>query len=322
MRFRGQHQRTAPVDRRRSMGRGRAGGGRRTSLFGLTGGLWFAGPLARAHVLGAPSHAHLVYPWSFEPWVLVCLGLSGAFYGVGLMRLWRHAGRGRGIDLWPVASFCLGWLVLAIALVSPLDLLGSRLFSAHMVQHELLMIVAAPLLVLGRPLAVWAWALPRAARRPVGAFFRQPAWRIPWRVLTAAPVAWALHALALWLWHVPVLFEAALHNEVVHAFQHLAFLLTALVFWWSVLEPTTRRASALAMLSLFTTMVHSGALGALLALARSAWYPSYFDSAAAFGLTPLEDQQIGGLVMWIPAALVYIIAMLWLAQRWMRSATR
>lgn len=261
-------------------------------------------------------------PWSFEPWVLVLLALSAGLYALGLLRLWRHAGRGRGVRPSQALVYTAGWLVLVMALVSPLDPLGSDLFVAHMVQHELLMIVAAPLLVMGRPLAVWAWALPFEWRRATGHFFHAPAWRVPWLVVTGPLAAWVLHALALWLWHVPAFFEAALANEAVHAFQHTAFLLTALLFWWSVLGAATRNEQGIALLSLFTTMVHTGALGALLTLASSVWYPSYAATAPAFGLTALEDQQLGGLVMWVPAGLVYVICGLALAARWISGPKR
>jgi putative membrane protein len=271
---------------------------------------------AMAHdVADAPGTAAAA-AWPFEPWLLACLALSAALYARGVGRLWRHAGTGRGVTPARVAAFAGGWLVLGLAVATPLDPLGNRLFLAHMVQHELLMIVAAPLLVLGRPLAVWAWALPIGGRRTLGGFFRRPGWRVPWRLATGALGAWLLHALALWLWHVPALFEAALANEAVHALQHSSFLLTALLFWWSVLGARTRSARGVAVLSLFTTMVHTGALGALLTLSPVAWYPSYAASAPAFGLDALEDQQLGGLVMWVPAGLVYVVCGLVLAALW------
>jgi putative membrane protein len=271
---------------------------------------------AFAHALHPHAAAAHALPWSFEPWVLCCLGSSAVLYAVGLVRLWGRAGAGRGVRRIQASAYAAGSLVLVVALVSPLDPLGSELFSAHMVQHELLMIVAAPLLVLGRPLAVWTWALPFQWRGAVGQFFHRPAWRVPWLFLTGALAAWVLHALALWLWHVPALFEAALANEAVHALQHIAFLLTALVFWWSVLGATTRKDQGIALLSLFTTMVHTGALGALLTLSATAWYPSYAATAPAWGLDALEDQQFGGLVMWVPAGLIYVVCGLVLGARW------
>lgn len=274
---------------------------------------------ASAHALGQRPDEAWSLPWSFEPWVIICLCASGALYAVGLLRLWAHAGAARGVSTVQMAAFAAGWLVLVLALVTPLDPLGSQLFSAHMVQHELLMIVAAPLLVLGRPLAVWTWALPFQWRRAAGHFFHAPAWRIPWLIVTGPFVAWVLHALALWLWHLPSLFDAALSNEAVHALQHSAFLLTALLFWWSIFGSASRKERGIALLSLFTTMVHTGALGALLTLSKTPWYPSYFATAPIYGLNALEDQQLGGLIMWIPAGLIYIVCGLALASRWIAT---
>jgi putative membrane protein len=273
--------------------------------------LTLAAPAAIAHAGGplpggpAPSLWH----WSLEPWVLVLLALSAGGYALGVLRLWRNAGVGRGIGGTQTFAFAGGWLALVLALVSPLDGLGEHLFSAHMVQHEVLMLVAAPLLVLGRPLAAWTWALSPSHRQLVGRWTRVRWWAATWALLTDPLAAWALHALALWLWHVPSWFEAALHNEGLHALQHASFLGTALLFWWSALGVDARsRSSGLAMLYLFTTMLHTGALGALLTLAPTPWYPSYATATGALGLDPVEDQQLGGLVMWVPGSLAYLVA--------------
>ena len=261
--------------------------------------------------------------WSVEPWVVCLLVLSGALYALGVVRLWRHAGTGRGVQSRQAMAFAAGWLALVVALASPLDPLGGRLFTAHMVQHEVLMIVAAPLLVLGRPLAAWAWALPIEGRRAFGRVFRTPAWSGPWVVVTGPLAAWTLHALALWLWHIPAWFDFALAHDAVHAAQHAAFLFTALLFWWSVLGATTASDRGIALLSLFTTMVHTGALGALLTLSPTPWYASYLATAPGLGFDPLEDQQLGGLIMWVPAGLVYLGCALVLATRWLHGpATR
>ncbi|MEO8925455.1 MAG: cytochrome c oxidase assembly protein [Caldimonas sp.] len=279
--------------------------------------------VAAAHAVSVDDGVAWHWHWSWEPWVVACLAISAVLYAIGVGRLWAHAGTGRGVSAQQVGNFVLGWLILVLALLSPPDSLGDKLFSAHMIQHELLMIAAAPLLVLGRPLAVWVWALPYSWRRSVGAFFHASGWRIPWLFITGPVVAWVFHALALWLWHIPALFEAALRNEGVHTLQHISFLGTALIFWWSVLGTPSRSASALALLSIFTTMVHTGALGAILTLSRTPWYPSYADTTFQFGVTPLQDQQIGGLVMWVPAGFVYIACGLAVAIRlFNRSAPR
>ena len=266
---------------------------------------------ALAHAAGAAEAGR-----GAEPWLIVLLACSPLLYGVGIGRLWTQAGRSRGITTLQVAAFAAGWLALVFALATPLDEIGARLFAAHMVQHELLMIVAAPLLVLGRPLAAWTWALAPRARHAVGraARWRWLAWL--WTRITDPVAAWGLHALALWAWHVPQLFDAALHHEWVHILQHASFLGTALLFWWTVLggDPRSGR-SGFALASVFTTMMHTGALGALLTFASAPWYQAYALSGSVHGLTPVEDQQLGGLVMWIPGGTAYLVAGLFLVAR-------
>ncbi len=258
-------------------------------------------------------------PWAFESWEVFLLGASALLYGAGLWRLWQRAGSGRGVSPAQALAFAAGWISLVAALLSPLDTLCEALFSAHMVQHELLMLVAAPLVVISRPLGAWLWAFPPAWRGAVGGVFHHQRWRRPWLLLTAPLWAWTLHALALWLWHLPVLFEAALHHDTLHALQHLCFLGTALIFWWSILRSQSRRGRGVALLSLFTTFVYTGVLGALFTLSNVVWYPSYAVSASHFGLNALQDQQLGGIVMWVPSGFVYLLCALVLGARWLRE---
>jgi putative membrane protein len=149
---------------------------------------------------------------------------------------WSQAGVGHGLGRRPVTVFTLGWLTLTLtlALLGPLDRWAGESFAAHMLQHELLMLAAAPLLVLGRPLAAWAWALPPAARSAVAAVLRTSAWRSVWGSISGPTGAGALHALALWGWHVPAWFVLAATPPGWHALQHFSFLVTALLFWWAV----------------------------------------------------------------------------------------
>jgi len=282
-----------------------------------------------AHVLD-PSHdpssvaGGSALAWSLEPWVVALLVLSLGLYLAGFVRLRaRSTGQARALRRRQAMAFVGGWITLAVALVSPLDTLASALFSAHMVQHEMLMIVAAPLCVLGRPIGVWLWAFPRHWRLAIGGAARSAAVRAAWGVLTAPAVAWALHAVALWAWHAPRWFELALREPGVHALQHFSFLASALLFWWTVFGPRASgsgsHGGASAMLSLFTTMVHTGALGALLTLAPGLWYPAYIEPTTALGLQPLQDQQMGGLVMWVPGGLAYLAAALAIAARWLAA---
>jgi putative membrane protein len=279
--------------------------------------LLIAAAPAWAHAPDASGAHDVLRHFTFEPWVVVPLVIALVLYAAGVTRLWRHAGVGRGITRRQVACFAAGWVSLVVALVSPLDALGSQLFSAHMVQHELLMLVSAPLMVFARPLAAWTWAFAPSHRHRLGRAVQVRWWAAVWDTITDPLAAWALHAIALWAWHVPSLFEAALENEAVHAFQHASFLGTALLFWWAVLGRDGRvaKGSGAAMAYLFTTMLHTGALGALLTLAPTPWYPHYAATAMSFGLDPVEDQQLGGLVMWVPGSAAYLAAALFLMAR-------
>jgi cytochrome c oxidase assembly factor CtaG len=271
-----------------------------------------------AHVLSADDTRRTVFAWTFEPLVVVLMLAALLLYGIGYIRLNTRSRRGRRHRSAQLAAFLCGWLALVAALDSPLDALSAALFSAHMVQHELLMIVAAPLLVIGRPLAVWIWAFPASTRDSLGSAVRSRWVRAPWRWLTKPTVAWVLHAAALWGWHAPIFFQAALEYSGIHTLQHASFLASALLFWWTVFGDTARRGDgAQAMLSLFTTMVHTGALGALLTLAPALWYPDYIESSSALGFDPLHDQQLGGLVMWVPGGLAYLIGGLIVSARWL-----
>jgi putative membrane protein len=258
--------------------------------------------------------------WSFDPAVVIGLCLTGGLYLRGIAALWRSAGTGHGIRRWEAASFAGGWFMLLLALVAPLHQLGEVLFSAHMVQHELLMAAAAPLLVLGRPLIPFVWAMPVSWRRMMGSWAAAPRLRHTWSLVTLPLVAWTVHALAIWIWHAPRLFQATVSSDLIHTLQHVSFLGTGLLFWWALIRRGQGRfGRPVAVLYLFTTTVHTTVLGALLAFSPRVWYPIYASSTLAWGLTPLEDQQLAGLIMWVPAGLAYLIAALAIASSWLRE---
>ncbi|HEX2091156.1 MAG TPA: cytochrome c oxidase assembly protein [Longimicrobiaceae bacterium] len=276
----------------------------------------------RAHE-GRPLAPHdLATAWALEPGIVLPLLLAGWLYARGVRRLWR-SGAGRGIRRWEAVCYAAGWTILAVALVSPLHPLGEVLFSAHMTQHELIMALAAPLLVLGRPLVPFLWAVPIGWRRAAGGWARGGVVRGSWRALTGPFTAWLLHAAALWVWHLPAPYQATLRSDAVHTLQHASFLGTALLFWWAVVHGREGRMGyGASVLYLFTTALHSGGLGALLVFALRPWYPVYEGATAAWGLTPLEDQQLAGLIMWVPAGIAYLVAGLALVAAWLREAER
>lgn len=269
-----------------------------------------------AHV-GAPLEPHDLWgAWTFEPATVSALALSATLYGVGLRRLWRAAGIDRGIRRAEAWSFAVGWLLLALSLVSPLHALGGVLFSAHMTQHELLMTVAAPLLVLGRPLVPFIWALSPAWRRRTGRWSESAPVATVWRGLTHPLMAFVVHGAAVWVWHAPSLYDASVTSEVVHTAQHVSFFATALLFWWVALRGRAARGGIPASIAmLFGTTLHTGALGALLTLSSTLAYSAYAATTGPWGLTPIEDQQLGGLIMWVPGGVAYVLAALVLMAR-------
>jgi cytochrome c oxidase assembly factor CtaG len=305
---------------RRVAGRGGASVAAARRAFALCAAACALAPDALAHG-GKPHTWHdLARTWAFEPVVVAGLALSGALYAAGVRKLWRESA-GRGVRRWEACCYAGGWLALFVALVSPLHPWGRVLFSAHMTQHEVLMLVAAPLVVLGRPVVAFLWALPLGWARAAGGWAKAAWWQKFWRGLTNPFVAWAIHAAALWVWHVPALFQATLRSEWVHTAQHLSFLVSALLFWWALIHGRQGwMGYGAATLYVFTTSVHSGLLGVLITLAGTVWYPAYNGLTSSWGLTPLEDQQLGGLIMWIPAGVVYIAAGLALFAGWVRES--
>jgi cytochrome c oxidase assembly factor CtaG len=144
-----------------------------------------------------------------------------------------------------------------------------------------------------------------------------------WSAITAPPVAWLIHGVALWVWHMPALYDAALQSEMIHALQHLSFFGTAALFWWGLSHGRYGRLGyGAAVLYVFATAVHSGVLGALLTFSPHVWYPLYERTTTTFGLTPLEDQQLAGLLMWVPASVIFIAGGLYFFAAWLKESGR
>jgi len=258
--------------------------------------------------------------WTVDPAIIAPLAGGLLLYALGLMRLWRSAGVGRGSSLLQSVLFLAGWVCMAAALVTPLHDISRRFFAGHMIEHELVMTVAAPLLVLARPLPVLLWAFPRAWRARVASGTGTVAYLLGWDVLSRPLIATVAHGVAIWAWHIPVAFDAALTNEPLHWLQHLSFFVTAMFFWWSLLAERQRAGVAIA--ELFVTGMHTGALGVLLALARQPMFPAQAALAHAYGADPLLDQQLAGLIMWVPAGSIYVGAALAIALTWIARSSR
>ncbi|MDQ3618078.1 MAG: cytochrome c oxidase assembly protein [Pseudomonadota bacterium] len=260
----------------------------------------------------------LASAWSLSPWLLLPAIAMLTLYLLGLGRLWRRAGFGRGVSGVEFAGFCAGVLALFLAAVWPLDALGEWSLAAHMGQHMLLLAFAPPLLLAGRPMAVIAHALPGRWSR------RLRRWGDRAHARAVAGLAWATAAqiAVMGFWHLPPATTAALHHEGLHWVMHGSFLLAGLWFWaalWHrVREPATGVGPAL--VAIVVVMLQMGFVGALLTFSRRVLYPVYAQRAPALGLDVLADQQLAGLIMWVPACLPYLIGGVWLMQRGLQRA--
>ncbi|HYC46694.1 MAG TPA: cytochrome c oxidase assembly protein [Burkholderiales bacterium] len=268
----------------------------------------------------APAFAHTgpgAQAWPVDPLGAALMALLAAAYAIGERRLTRR-GAARTARRQRAVCFWGGWAALAISLAPPLEPLTAVSFAAHMAQHEIMMLVAAPLLVLSRPLGTLLWGLPRG----LGAMVQPRALKRAARWCVQPLQAWLIHAAVLWGWHIPSAFEAALRSEPVHWLQHSSFLASAVVFWWAAFAAGRSEYRGAALLSLFTTAAHTSVLGALLTFSTAIWYPAYALAPRHWALSALEDQQLGGLIMWVPGGMVFILAAVMVAALWLKDLDR
>lgn len=259
--------------------------------------------------------------WDFNPLILIPLSMLAWLYCRGLVRIWKRSSATINIPMWQASAYFGGLAFLFLALLSPLDALSAELSSAHMVQHMVLMLVAAPLMVVGAPMYVIACGLPEWSRGAGSSLFRL-AFRVPQDSLLWQPLfTWTLFAIALWGWHHPRMYQAALRDPLLHDAQHLSFFIAACAFWRLCLDPLSRRTlpPGPAILYLFTTSLHASALGVFLALAPRPWYGDYAGRVEVWGLSTLTDQQLAGFIMWLPSCLVFPAVAAGLLGRWLST---
>jgi cytochrome c oxidase assembly factor CtaG len=269
-------------------------------------------------VLAAPSAAiahgrHGGPPgWTLDPWVLIPLLLVLTIYLAGQRRLRRRSSLPRHTS-W---LFLGGWAVLALSLMSPLHAAGERSFTLHMVEHELIMLVATLLLAASGAGGILAWGLPAPLRRSLGGSWKAPLSAL-WRRLTEPLTATFVQAVVMWAWHAPSLFDRALDSRGWHVAQHVSFVAASLLFWVAMLD--SRRGSyLLSAACLFVTSLVEGALGALMTFSDSPWYSAYAAMGmSGIGLDPTTDQHLAGLLMWIPGGVVHGVAAVTLLYRWL-----
>jgi putative membrane protein len=259
----------------------------------------------------------------FSAWdqaTLAGLLIVAALYWTGSRRLAARRVRHVYIEH---AAFAVGWLALVIAVLPFVDAAVIERFSAHMAQHELMTLVAAPLLVAGRPLSRFMWALPAGWRRRGAAPLQHRVTTGVTKALTTPAAAWALHGAVLWIWHMPSLYNLAVRSEPAHMVQHAMFVGTSVLFWSGLVYGRYGRAGyGAAVFFVFTTAVHTGILGALLTVARLPLYSVYATVPGMSGEAVLADQQLAGLVMWIPAGLLLTLVGIALFAAWLGESDR
>lgn len=258
--------------------------------------------------------------WTPDALVLLLALIATAAYARGVLRLWRSAGDGQIVTRWRAGAFGAGVAGTLVALASPLEPLAEALFSAHMVQHLLLALVAPPLILLGRPGVALVHGVSDSRRRRIGRWqgrLRRGAWRVP-GVAVAGP---ALYVAVLLGWHLPGSYDAAVADPLIHELEHATLLGAGAAFWWPIVEP--RRIPAwTAPLSLLVAATAGGLLSVLLTFADHAWYAAHTASAPPWGLTPLQDQQLAGAIMWVPGGIIYLLAAALAFVRWLHEDER
>jgi putative membrane protein len=283
------------------------------AIFGLTG--WSGGhdlarfdPLLSLCLASRPgvTPQRLWASWSLAPQIVLPLLLATLLYGRGVL-----AGRSPNLRRpkpMQIGFFAGGMILLAAALLSPLCRLSATLASAHMIQHLLIVTVIPPLLIMGEPLVMLRQSVPvpsRAAPCPATGLAQSSPNR--------PTLATCLYGATIWLSHAPPIYEAALLDPTIHLLLLVVQLSAGLFFWQIIIRaasPGERGDGQIgaALLVAFVTLMHTGLLGALLTFSNQLWYPIYDLRPQAWGLTPLEDQQLAGLIMWMPMSVIYLAA--------------
>lgn len=269
--------------------------------------------LAMPSAFGHATPQAVDHAWNFEPEIVLPLLLTVIAYAAGIRHLQDQGISHRIVSPDRIAAFVLGMMALVTALISPLDWLSKFLFSAHMTQHLMLMLVAPPLLILGRMNKVLLWTFPLSLRYLIGQFWRKTVrLRFVFDLLSRPVSVWLLASAVLWFWHISGPYSWAFNNSGIHILEHLSFFLTSLALWSLFLRPFNRKRSGhgTALMLLVTFMLESSLLGALLVFANHPFYIVHTIELPQFqtDIAPLQDQQLAGLIMWVPAGFVQMLA--------------
>ncbi len=285
--------------------------------------------LATAHTRPRPNPDNVWAAWYVDPVVAVSMLIGSWLYLRGVRNLWDTAGHGKVISTGQRNAWYWAMFSLVVALFSPLDALGGALFSAHMVQHLILFVVTPWLLAYARPgLGIW-WGLPATLRKRIGGSVgTHPVVRRAHGASRNPTLIVIAFTAVLWLWHTPALYNAALRSDFIHAVEHFSFMAGAYLLWsWLISVQHSRGGpnsdrQGIAILIVFITVMQSGVLGAILTFARTPLYEMHAGYTDLWGLSLLQDQQIAGLLMWVPMGLTFTLVALLLFRSWLIASER
>jgi cytochrome c oxidase assembly factor CtaG len=277
--------------------------------------------LGHKHLPIANSFTDFLQYWEEDPFVLLSLLIFGLFYFIGKLKLEGRSKR-RVVENSSIITFGGGLLALTLALLSPISVYAEDLFFMHMLQHILLVMVAAPLLLLANPMKTLIWAFPKVIRKFMGRRLKSQGLIRKMLALSVMPLfAWFIFAVCIWLWHSPSAYNAALENEAVHVLEHMTIFIASVILWWSVIGPAPVRTYLpypLRCLYILAALVQNTILGAMLTFAEAPLYSYYGNAPAHWGITTDYDQQLGGIIMWIPGGMMYLAALIILFFIWIR----
>ena len=267
--------------------------------------------------------------WEFRPIILISLFTMGSLFTLGWLRLRRVNPLFALAARWRLASYWAGLLLMFLALVSPIEVLSGQLFLMHMIQHLLIAMFAPPLLLIADPMPILMWGLPLGMRKEIGRIFlsKKAPFRSALITLTQPAIAWFLFFLFLWGWHDGNAYNATLRYSWVHDLEHLTFFWSAMLLWWHITGAGPvlhKRFSYIGRIAFTLACVPANMIaGVVIALADNVIY-TYYETIPfrTWGLSVLEDQRIGGAIMWIPGSMMYVIAVITLVTLWMQAQER
>ncbi len=272
-----------------------------------------------------PVLSALLLSWEWRVDVILILGLAGLIFSRGWWHLRQHKGKRLAVN-WRLGAYLGGLVFLGLALMSPIDVLGGQLFYMHMIQHLLLVMIVPPLLLITNPLPFFLWGLPFGlkGRRQVGRFLnRKSDFRRNLRLLTPRGLIWMIFFATFLIWHDPNIYNAALRNNLIHDLEHLTFFVTAMLFWWHVTGagPAIHRRFSYAarLVYLLVALPINMLVGIIITFADQPIYTYYTTVPRLWGMSVIEDQMLGGVIMWIPGSMMYLLAAVILVIRMLQA---